>query len=940
MLMAFSAGLMQGGVQLPPGGGSYDTVVAAIPGAVSFWRLQDTSTATLFDAIGGHHGSYVGSPILRIDDPWAEGASDGFCVDFHALGHGQVPHNAAFALAAGTLSLYFRCDSLSAAQTFVVTKDVSGFGAGHFTFRIFSDGRLQTYFQSANPNATINIESSAGAIASGSWYHYLCTFDGSGFAVYLDNILVGSSASYTGGLTGNSISWLFGRDPFANVNSDIALDEVVLFNRVVSAGERAALAGLEVYSFVPGDLPGGALWLESDSGVTTVSDGTNLRVSQWNDGLVGANNFTQATVAQRPYLLSNQLNGHPAIDFRGSELLVSTLSSQDIWPLNAGSEAEVWMVFAISSLPSSGQAHMFNINQNSTTNALQIRWLSSAFQIAYRNAAGTLSSIPTTNPAPNSYRLVRMRKDAVTVTGYLDGAQFGQITDARTHVLTGGVVTPLVIGGREDITSMIAGKVVFAWVGNQLLSVQETANLKEYITTKYGITVVDDQVTQATVIASAKNFDLANAQNTGISVTHGFTLQNNDVLYAFLAQGDDQGTGWASSSGGTWTQLANQATTAGDDMASGVLRRVVTNAAGEPAAYVFTRSNWDSLENLAVLVVQVRGANTTTPEDTTATTATGIDDFTPLGANITTTTDKCLILTYHYGKVSANKTAAGAPSGFQLVNSQQSNLVTFANFQEVARAIKSPAGTVTVGNWTGTPDDSTSEWHVITVAVRPAAVVTFARVGSIQTSVQSTRVASWSPITRNIGTGVGTGRLHVERIIWAGDDFVRATLNGVEGTVIRLSTSATLNDGVAIVTWNDTALPAAAGNYTLQVSTNTGGTVGHALGDTFQGASQFLFPSSRISLTNSASIAAGSIAPAIANSVYLDALRTDLNQSVSSKTPSGKAVDLHATGTGGFTNTFHGASLSVSASVTPGYTMDSTAAELELAAIIIQPANP
>src|SRR3972149_912430 len=101
----------------------------------------------------------------------------------------------------------------------------------------------------------------------------------------------------------------------------------------------------------------------------------------------------------------------------------------------------------------------------------------------------------------------------------------------------------------------------------------------------------------ASVIASAKNNVRANAQTTGIVVTHGFTLVNGDVLYAFLGQGDDPGTAWTSSG---WSELANGAGSTGNDMAMGVMRKVITNAAGEPASYTFTRDN-NAVDNLAAI---------------------------------------------------------------------------------------------------------------------------------------------------------------------------------------------------------------------------------------------------------------------------------------------------------------------------------------------------
>lgn len=221
------------------------------------------------------------------------------------------------------------------------------------------------------------------------------------------------------------------------------------------------------------------------------------------------------------------------------------------------------------------------------------------------------------------------------------------------------------------------------------------------------------------VVASATGTAVANSQSAGVTVTHGFTLADGDVLYAFIGQGDDLGTGWASSSGGTWQQLANQATATGNDRASGVLRRVIINAGAEPATYTFTRPGSDAVNNLAAIVVQVRNV-AATPEDATTTLSQGSDDFTPSGIGITTTTGEALALTFHLASGVTGKTA-GAPAGFDLVDSVAAEAGSFPLFLEVAATVKAAAGSVTVGSWTGTPDDATSEWDVITVAVRAGA---------------------------------------------------------------------------------------------------------------------------------------------------------------------------------------------------------------------------
>lgn len=236
------------------------------------------------------------------------------------------------------------------------------------------------------------------------------------------------------------------------------------------------------------------------------------------------------------------------------------------------------------------------------------------------------------------------------------------------------------------------------------------------------------------VINSATNNVRANCQTVGISVTHGFTLQNGDILYAFVGQGDDPPTVspvWTGSAG-TWTEIYNNQASTGSDRAFGILRHTVTDAGSEPSSYTFTRNN-NATDNLVAAVVQVRGADTTTPDDTTPVGVISTNDFTPNAPDIDTVTTDALILTAHLAAGTAaqytggDARTAGAPAEAVLVDSDvYSNGVNISSiFLEVAKWENTGSpGTKTIGSWTGTADDSTSEYVVVTLAIRPTTAST------------------------------------------------------------------------------------------------------------------------------------------------------------------------------------------------------------------------
>lgn len=226
------------------------------------------------------------------------------------------------------------------------------------------------------------------------------------------------------------------------------------------------------------------------------------------------------------------------------------------------------------------------------------------------------------------------------------------------------------------------------------------------------------------VIDSAVASTRADGDTVGIAVTHGFTLVNGDVLYAFLTRTDDLGTAWISTD---WVQPTglNSAFTTGNDMLSTCLRKVITNAAGEPASYTYVTSGVSGTNQQTACLVQVRDADTTTPEDAIGAVSNVVNDFTPTPDTVTVVTDGALVLVAHFASMNdgvSGKTG-GAPSGYSLVDFTEEIFAgSLGSFVEVASLAGVAAGVETPGAFTGTPDDATSDATCFTFAVKPLAV--------------------------------------------------------------------------------------------------------------------------------------------------------------------------------------------------------------------------
>lgn len=220
--------------------------------------------------------------------------------------------------------------------------------------------------------------------------------------------------------------------------------------------------------------------------------------------------------------------------------------------------------------------------------------------------------------------------------------------------------------------------------------------------------------------------------STGVTITKatletamGRSLANGDHLLALCSKADDTGTDWQSSSGGTWNLEGQMSTTVGNDMKSAALWRRVTNAAGEPSSYQFTVSGTTDTDPFQVVLMVIENADRDNFLHVAVTTNSGTNDITPTHVNITTTIDGCLIIMFHAGSMNAGSSAptAGAPS-------YADGLISGGSRHEAAGSVldswvqsayknDAPAGAQSIGAWTTSPDDTTTEWHVMTLAILP-----------------------------------------------------------------------------------------------------------------------------------------------------------------------------------------------------------------------------
>lgn len=207
--------------------------------ALSKWLLDEAGGATLVDARGTQDGTYNGTPSYSLN-PMAVG-STGKSVGLAASSGAylQVPDNAAYHLAAGTLTFIFELAAVSA-QQILVSKEGPNV-VGSLTVDV-SGGQLRAYIYSGTlPVDGFPFPTGAGTIAANTAYRLTITWGPRGAEMWLDATLIGSAPTVTTGLTLNTEPWFFFRYNNGQVPATGAIDDIELHTVQLTGVQIAAL---------------------------------------------------------------------------------------------------------------------------------------------------------------------------------------------------------------------------------------------------------------------------------------------------------------------------------------------------------------------------------------------------------------------------------------------------------------------------------------------------------------------------------------------------------------------------------------------------------------------------------------------------------------------------------------------------------------------------
>ena len=225
-------------------------------------------------------------------------------------------------------------------------------------------------------------------------------------------------------------------------------------------------------------------------------------------------------------------------------------------------------------------------------------------------------------------------------------------------------------------------------------------------------------------VRSAASTGVSAACTTGVTVTKPSGVADGDVLFAFVSKTNYSNTAAFTCSG--WTEISSgtRGTTTGNDRHVTILRKVITNAAGEGSNYTFV-TTFGTTCSMCATIICVSGADTTTPEDISVPSITfGSNDATPASRDSTSVTAGALVLSYC--QLSLATTAVktwGAPSGYTAPSGGDTSIAASSlnNQHGVAYKTLATAGAAGTNVWTHTADDATTENSRAIVIVRPAA---------------------------------------------------------------------------------------------------------------------------------------------------------------------------------------------------------------------------
>jgi hypothetical protein len=212
------------------------------------------------------------------------------------------------------------------------------------------------------------------------------------------------------------------------------------------------------------DVSGLVVWLNADDVQGSQFD----PVTVWEDKSGNNNDATNGLSYRWPALFVNQINGHNAVRFDGSdESLLSINVSQP--------DTIIFVAHYIS-----GERLMDNGGES---NRQPLQYLSSDGMGVYLLPAAQYFS--GTGSSPSTYNILEYAIGGAASALYHNGEQV-----ATASLVSGNLVNPY-IGGAGDNATFVAADIAEVLIYNKILSTEERVGVEDYLSAKYGIPVTN-----------------------------------------------------------------------------------------------------------------------------------------------------------------------------------------------------------------------------------------------------------------------------------------------------------------------------------------------------------------------------------------------------------------------------------------------------------------